>query len=234
MENNEENISAEEESACAAADGVKEKRNIGANFAKYFTATRIAYMALFVALSYAVGLLDFSLLPGSPVDFLKLDFSNVFVLLGGFSLGPVAGVIIAVLKELLHAITVGHTAFVGELANVLFVLPHVLIPAVIYIKHKNIKTVLWTLAVGCVSACFVSMPVNYFLNFPAFTVAFGGTWESGKQLFIDLWYWALLFNFIKTVSISAIVVLIYKPLSHLIKMTSEKFDNPKKKKKTQI
>ena len=62
-------------------------------------------------------------MPASPVDFLKLDFSNVFVLIGGFALGPAAGTVIAVLKELLHAITVGHTAFIGELANILMVFP---------------------------------------------------------------------------------------------------------------
>ncbi len=194
----------------------------------YFTATRIAYMAIFTALSYVLGLFDFSLLPGTPVDFLKLDFSNIFVLIGGFSLGPVAGSIIAVLKELLHAITVGHTAFVGELANIIMVLPYMLIPSIIYKKHKGIKTVIWTVAVGCLAQCALSMPVNYFLTFPAFSVAFKGTWEAGQQLFIKLWYWALLFNFIKSVIISAVVFIIYKPLSKLIKLTSEKFASRKK------
>lgn len=207
----------------------EQKKSAGEVLAGYFTPTRIAYMALFTALSYAVGLLDFSLLPGTPVAFLKLDFSNVFVMIGGFAMGPVAGVIIAVLKELLHALTVGNTAFVGEFANILFVLPYLLVPAIIYRKHKNIKTVLWTLAIGCIGACLVSMPVNYFLNFPAFTVAFGGTWEAGKQLFADVWYWALLFNLIKTVSVSAVVLLLYKPLSLLIKKTAEKFEGKKRK-----
>ncbi|MBD5632351.1 MAG: ECF transporter S component [Clostridia bacterium] len=195
--------------------------------ASYFTATRIAYMAIFTAISYAVGLLDFSLLPGSPVSFLKLDFSNVFVLIGGFALGPVAGTVIAVLKELLHAITVGQTAFVGELANILMVLPYMLIPSLIYKKHKGIKTVIWSIALGCAGQCLISIPVNYFLTFPAFMKAFGGTWASGQQLFLDLWYWALLFNFIKTVCISAVVLLLYKPLSGLIKLTSRKFDKRK-------
>ncbi len=194
---------------------------------KYFTATRIAYMAIFTAISYAVGLLDFSLLPGTPVDFLKLDFSNVFVLIGGFALGPTAGAIIAVLKELLHAITVGHTGFVGELANIIMVLPYMLIPALIYKKHKGIKTVIWTVAVGCLAQCIVCMPVNYFLTFPAFSSAFGGTWKGGQELFVKVWYWALLFNFIKTLCVSAVVFILYKPLSNLIKLTAAKFEKRK-------
>ncbi|MDE6850530.1 MAG: ECF transporter S component, partial [Clostridia bacterium] len=120
----------------------------GEAFRQYFTATRMSFIAIFTALSYVLTLFDFPLLPGTPVTFLKLDFSNVFVMLSGFALGPVAGCIVAVLKELIHALTVGHTAFVGELANVLFVLPYMLIPAIVYKKHKGIKVVIFTLILG--------------------------------------------------------------------------------------
>lgn len=204
------------------------KKNAGQAFKDYFTATRVAYLAVFTALSYALSLLDFSLLPATPVSFLKLDFSNVFVMIGGFALGPAAGVIIAVLKELIHALTVGQTAFVGEFANILFVLPYMLIPAIVYKKHKGIKTVILTLALGCAAQCLVSIPVNYFLNFPAFFTAFGGTWEAGQQLFLDTWYWAVLFNLIKTVLISVATLMLYKSISRLIKVTNEKFLKRKK------
>lgn len=208
----------------------KPKSKVGEAFKNYFTATRMAYIAIFTAISYAISLLDFSLLPGSPVFFLKLDFSNVFVLVGGFALGPIAGTIIAVLKEVLHAITVGQTAFVGELANILMVLPYMLIPAIIYKKFKGFKTVIWTVVVGCVAQCAISLPVNYLLTFPAFYKAFGGTWEAGQKLFTEVWYWALLFNFIKTICISVVVFIIYKPLSKLIKVTNAKFNSLKAKK----
>lgn len=237
MEENESTVSAEIAEANAEAsqtelrEVAKPKNKLSDAFRNYFTATRMAYIAIFTAISYAVGLLDFSLLPGTPVTFLKLDFSNVLVLVGGFSLGPVAGTIIAVLKEVLHAITVGQTAFVGELANILMVLPYMLIPSIIYKKFKGFKTVVWTVALGCLAQCAVSIPVNYLLTFPAFFKAFGGTWEGGQQVFLDVWYWALLFNFIKTLCISAVVFVIYKPLSKLIKMTNAKFNSMKKKNK---
>lgn len=208
------------------------KKSAKEAFKGYFTATRIAYMAIFTAISYAIGLLDFSLMPGTPVSFLKLDFSNVFVMVGGFALGPVAGVVIAVLKELLHAITVGQTAFIGELANVLMVVPYMLIPALVYKKHKGIKTVIWTLAVGCLAQCAVSLPVNYLLTFPAFMWGvLGRTWEAGHELFIELWYWTLLFNFVKSLIISVVVFILYKPLSNLIKFTNAKVNGLKGRKK---
>lgn len=206
------------------------KKSKGQAFREYFTATRMSFIAIFTALSYVLTLFDFPLLPGTPVTFLKLDFSNVFVMLSGFALGPVAGCIVAVLKELIHALTVGHTAFVGELANVLMVLPYMLIPAIVYKRHKGIKVVIVTLILGCIAQCLVSLPVNYFLNFPAFSAAFGGTWKGGQKLFIKTWYWALLFNFVKAVIISIVTLIVYKPLSMLIKKTNEKFASIKRKK----
>lgn len=240
----EEEKTAEEVAAAAAqgtpAEGLERTAEEGAAVNKkrgkaalkeYFTATRISFMAIFTALSYVLTLFDFPLLPGTPVTFLKLDFSNVFVMLAGFSLGPVSGCIVAVLKELIHALTVGQTAFVGELANVLFVLPYMLIPAIVYKRHKGIKVVIITLALGCVAQCLVSLPVNYLLNFPAFTAAFGGSWKGGRQLFEKTWYWALLFNFIKSVIISVATLIIYKPLSRLIKRVNRGFTERSKSKK---
>lgn len=197
----------------------------------YFTATRITYIAIFTAISYVLYLFDFSILPA--VSFLKIDFSNVFVMIAGFSLGPVAGVIVGVLKELLHGLTMGNTAFVGELANVLFMLPYMLIPAIVYKKHKGIKTVIVTLLLGCVAQCIVCIPVNYLLNFPAYLKAFAGySWKQGMDFFLSVWYWAVLFNLIKTLMISAVTIIIYKPLSNLIKMTNAKFEKLDSKRKT--
>lgn len=211
-----------------------EKKKVGEAFKDYFTASRIAYIAVFTAISYILYLLDFPLLPSSPVSFLKLDFSNVFVMIGGFALGPVAGVIIAFLKELIHALTVGNTYFVGELANLLFVVPYMLIPAIVYKYKKGIKSVILTLALGCIAQCVVSIPVNYWLNFPVFFWAWGGAWEAGQQLFLEVWYWAVLFNLIKTVLVSVCVFLLYKPLSRLIKITNAKFSSLKSKKNISV
>ncbi|MCD8205750.1 MAG: tRNA (adenosine(37)-N6)-threonylcarbamoyltransferase complex ATPase subunit type 1 TsaE [Clostridia bacterium] len=189
----------------------------------YFSATRISYIAIFTALAFVFYLLDFSILPAVP--FLEIDFSNTFVMIAGFSLGPVAGVIVGVLKEIIHALTMGTTMFVGELANILFILPYVLIPSIIYKKRKGIKTVIVSLVLGSVAQVIVSIPVNWLLNFPAYMKAFMDySWKEGMDFFLEVWYWALLFNVIKSVLISAAVLLIYKPLSRLIKTTNARFE----------
>ena len=219
-----------------AADGVEEELNTAVQkrtakqvFAEYFTATRIAYIAIFTALSYALRFLEFSLLPGTPIAFLKLDFSNIFPLLGGFALGPVAGIVIGVLKELLW-IFFSSTFGVGEIANIIVMLPFVLIPTIAYKYRKGIKSVLLFTSIGCIAQVIWSFPVNWLLNFPVFV---GFNWKFGMSFFMGnyVWGWVMLFNLIKAVAIAVIVLLIYKSVSQLIKLTNEKFTKKSKKKK---
>ncbi len=225
---------AEQEQAATAVQTetelqkVTRAQRLGATMKNYFTATRISYMAIFTALSYVLYLpyLEFSLIPAVP--FLKVDFSNTFVLISGLSLGPVAGVIVGVLKELIHALTFSSTTGVGELANILIMLPYVLVPSLLYKKYKGIKAVLAMLGMCCILQALWSIPVNYLLTFPFFLLAFHypgiETWLDGMNYYLTVWYWAVLFNLIKTVLVTAAVLLLYKPLSKLINLTRQKFE----------
>lgn len=92
--------------ALKTSDQNGKKRSAGAAFKKMFSAKRIALMAIFTALSFVVSMLEFPIFPQA--EFLKLDFGNVFIMLIGFLLGPVEGMIVLVIKELLY-IPVGGT-----------------------------------------------------------------------------------------------------------------------------
>ena len=203
------------------ADGQKAKR---INVRQFFTATRIAYLAVFTALSFILRLppFEFSVFPA--VDFLKMDFSNTFVMIAGFALGPVSGLIVGVLKEIMYGLFFSQTVGIGELANILFILAYALVPSVVYVKHKGIKTVMVTLAIGCLSQVAFSVPINYFLNFPFFFYVYGQTWQGGMEFYLAVWYWAVLFNLIKAVLITVATLLLYKPLSGLIKATAARFE----------
>lgn len=191
----------------------------------YFTATRIAYMALFTALSYVLYLpfLEFTVFPA--VNFMKVDFSNTFVTIAGLSLGPVAGVIVGILKEIMHALTFSQTVGVGELANILIMLPYVLIPSLLYKKFKGIKAVIIMMLGACAAQTLWSAPVNYLLTFPFYISLYTNSpWTAGMQFYTQVWYWALLFNLIKSLLITAAVMLLYKSLSRLIKLTNAGFE----------
>ncbi len=209
-----------------------QRKNVKEAFASYFTATRLAYMALFTAFAYVLYMpwLEFSLFPAVP--FMKVDFSNTFVMITGFALGPVAGVIVGVLKEILHALTFSQTVGVGELANILIMLPYVLIPSIIYKYRKGIKWVILALLMGCLAQVAWSVPVNYTLTFPFYLNLYThSSWASGMNFYLTVWYWAVLFNFIKSALITAAVMLLYKSISRLIKLTNDKFARRKKAKK---
>lgn len=185
-----------------------------------FTSKNIARMAVFTTLAYILyfPVFEFSLIPAVP--FLKIDFSNAFVMMAGFALGPVAGIIVGVLKELLHALTFSQTVGVGEIANIVIMVPYILIPSIVYLKHRNIKTVFITLAVGSAAQTVWSVPVNYVLTFPFFLMAYAGapSWKMGMDFYLTVWYWAVLFNFVKTIFISAAVLLLYKQFQRLFNL----------------
>lgn len=220
---------AEQQAQVTEEKPVDKKKRAGEVLKNYFTATRVSYMAVFTALAFILRLpvFEFPLFPA--VTFLKVDFSGVFALIAGFSLGPVAGVTVSVLKELIYALSFTQTVGVGEIANILIMLPYILIPSIIYKKRKGIKSVIISLAIGCIAQVIFSVPVNYLLTFPFFLNLFKGTtWAEGMQFYLTVWYWAVLFNFVKCLLLTAGVLLLYKSISRLIKITNEKFTKRKR------
>ena len=172
---------------------------------------RIAGIAVFAALAFVVSLLEFPIFPAA--SFLKLDFSSVFTLLAGFIYGPVSGVAVCAVKELL-CVAKSSTGGVGELANFIVTVIFIIIPTVVYHFRKGFGTVAITLAVGCVIEVFAALIANRFINFPLYM---GGNMEVVINMFAKLWPYIIFFNLIKTVAVSIITILLYKKVSSLIK-----------------
>ena len=169
----------------------------------------IAGTGIFSALAYLLSFLEFSIFPTA--SFLKLDFSAVFVLLGAFAFGPLYGVIICAIKELLCFLTKSTTGGVGEIANFLVICSFILLPSIIYRYRKGLKVVLITLIIACVLQIIASLLANRFITFPLFMKA------GAKSAFHTLWPYVLAFNAIKSVSISVITVILYKRVSFILK-----------------
>ncbi len=183
-----------------------------------FTTKNIAGMAIFSTLSFVTYLLEIPIMASTPATFLELDFSNVFVLLAGFVYGPIPAVIVTLVKELIH-ILVGSTGGVGELANIILTIVFVIVPTIVYQYKKGIKTVILTLIIACILQSGASLLTNKFINFPFFmgSAPFVPT-EISNKMFGTMWQYILLFNGIKTVSISIITILLYKRVKYLFKM----------------
>lgn len=212
----EEEVKNQENTEAGTPEQAK-KVGAGAFFKKRFTAKRLAAMAIFVALSYAVSFLEIPL-PLFGASFLKLDFGNVFILLISFLLGPMEGVLVCLMKEGLRCLS-STSLCAGELANFLITSAYLLVPSICYQFRRNFKTVLISLSVSCLIATGAAMLANRFLIFPAYALLFGGSifGMTVTEAFSAFWLAILLFNLIKTVGVGFVTILLYKRLSNFFK-----------------
>ena len=86
---------------------------------KFLSTSKLVKISILSAIGYILMFISVPL-PMLFPEFLKIDISDLTALLGGISLGPMAGVTIAFLKNLLQFITgMSNTGGVGEFANFL-------------------------------------------------------------------------------------------------------------------
>ena len=160
------------------------------------------------------------------VAFYKLDLSNLPVLLGAFSMGPVPGLIILLLKSLIGMLH-SSSMYVGELADFIMGAAFVLPAALIYRRHKTRNTALIGMAVGTVVMIVVAVLVNWKIMIPFYMTAYGMPMEAVVGMatkavpFVDTeWKLHLCvtapFNLLKGVVLSALTFVLYKHLSPLL------------------
>ena len=193
-----------------------------------FTTRSIATMGVLAALASALFFLEIPIVPGM----YNLDFSNLPVMLGAFSMGPVPGLIILLVKNLVHLVIkgLGTTGGVGNLADFIMGAVFMLPAALLYRRSKNLKSVETGMIIGIVLVTVVSVFVNKWIMFPFFTVVKGYPMAAIIGLvtkvfpFADTEWKVLIlvtapFNLVKAILIMAITRLIYKPLSPVLKGT---------------
>ncbi len=165
------------------------------------------------------------LIPGIPIfpPIYKLDFSTLPALLGGFSLGPVAGVIIVFIKDLVGCIN-SDSNMVGELADFLVSSSLVLCASIWYRKSRTLKGALIGMGVGVLLMTVVGALANFYILIPFYRDAMGVPVETliGMMAALipaidSLWKLILLatipFNLIKGVALCGVTGLLYKRLS---------------------
>ena len=126
----------------------------------------IAVVGMLSAIAYVLMFLEFPL-PMLIPDFVKMDFSDLPALIAAFSLGPVAGVLVALVKNLLHLFNT-HSGGVGELANFMLCASFVWTAGMIYKYKKNRKTAIIAAFVSAVVMALISVPTNYFITYLSF------------------------------------------------------------------
>ena len=171
----------------------------------------------------AVVLMMFEIPLGFAPSFYKLDFSEVPVLLGAFSMGPVAGVLIELIKILLNLLINGtYTAGVGEFAN-FGIGCALVVPAGIIYKRKASRTnAVIGLVIGTIVMAIVGGAFNAYVLIPLCSKAMmpmDVIISMGNQinpnitgLTTFIMFAVVPFNLVKGVIVSIMTVLLYKYL----------------------
>ena len=188
---------------------------------------KLTVTAKLSAVAFALMFIEFPI-PALIPSFVKLDISDLPELLAAFSLGPVYGVTVTFLKNLLHILIKGtSSAYVGELFNFLMGSVFAFSAGMIYQWKKSRKTALIGSVAGAVLMAVLSVPLNYFLVYPAYVVCYGlpldailGMYQailpSADSLIKCLVIFNMPFTFCKGMLDVALCFLIYKPLSPLL------------------
>ena len=193
---------------------------------RLFSARNVAVIGVLGALATVLMTLEFPL-PFLP-PFYKLDFSEVPVLLGGFAIGPLAGVLIEAIKVVLHMLFAGtQTAGVGDLANFLIGCAFIVPAAVLYRLKKNRAHAVAGMAAGTAVMTVVGGLLNAAVLLPVYAVAFHLPLDQiiamGTELnanIVDLstfvFFATTPLNLIKGVLVSVLVFILYKHVSPLL------------------
>lgn len=194
---------------------------------KVLTTKNLTMIAMFSAISAVLMVFEIQL-PFSP-SFVKFDFSDLPVILGGFLIGPFAGGIIVFMKILLHFLLNGTTSFfVGDLSNLLLTLSFVLPASFIYQQKKTKKTAIQGLLVSIICTSLLAIIFNLFLIFPLYLKVLNLKMVDlinmihvvnplVKDVFTMIVFSLLPFNLFKYSIVSMITMLSYKKLSILFK-----------------
>lgn len=184
---------------------------------RYITAT-----GLLSALAFVLQFFEFSV-PLMP-PFIKMDLSDIPELIGAFAYGPIYGVIIAFIKNLIH-MPFSQDGGVGGLCNFLLGACFALPAGIIYRYKKTRTDALIGALTGAVLMAIASFPINYFIIYPfyelfmkkeAIVAAYRVILPGVKNLAQCLLIFNVPFTFFKGLICVAITFLVYKRLSPLL------------------
>lgn len=160
------------------------------------------------ALGWVLMALEFPLFIYFP-SYLKMDFSDIPAILGGIAFGPLAGVAVEFIKNLLHFFTMSKEGGIGEIAN-FFAGAGLLVPIAI-IARRNIKKLVLGNVIGVLSMTVIANLVNYFITLPLYmnNPPKEVIWTTILTILVP-------FNLVKGVIVAVVVIILHATLKKVI------------------
>ena len=187
---------------------------------------RALRITILSALSFILMLIEFPI-PLFPL-FLKMDFSDLPALIAALSMGPLSGAAVELIKNILHGILAGHTAFIGETANFLVGLSFILTASLVHRRLRSEKKAVYAGLAGTLAMSASAAVLNFVLFLPLYETVLGIPVEavirmasSVNRLVTDKWsliLWSMVpFNLLKGMILTVILSLLYRKLEGMIK-----------------
>lgn len=193
---------------------------------KKYTIRKFALSAILGAMGFVLMLLEFPM-PFIIPSFIKFDFSEIPAVIASFAYGPLYGILVCLLKNLLH-LFVTSSMGVGELSNFILGAVFVGVAGLVYKRiHTRSGALIGTL-LGAFLMAVISIFTNYFVVYPAYVVIYGMPMEAilgmykallpaANNLFKALVIFNLPFNLFKGIVDAAICFAVYKRISPILK-----------------
>lgn len=183
---------------------------------------KMTVTAMLSAIAAALMFLELSI-PIMP-NFIKLDISELPALLATFSLGPVYGVAVCLIKNII-SLSHSTSSGIGELCNFLLGAVFVFTTGLFYNRMKSRKGALIGSLIGAFAMAVLSFPINYYITYPFYTNfmpieaiidAYQVILPSVDTLTECLLVFNAPFTFVKGLIDVGITFLIYKRLSPIL------------------
>lgn len=165
-------------------------------------------------------------LPMLMPTFIKFDFSDLPALIGSFALGPVCGIVIELIKNVLHALLATGSFGVGELSNFVLGAVFVGVAGCIYRRSRSKKGALIASLTGAIVMAAISFPSNLFIVYPVYyqfmpeetiLAAYQTILPGMKSVAQSLLVFNVPFTFVKGILDVAITFAVYKKISPILK-----------------
>ena len=147
------------------------------------------------------------------VLFLKYEPKDVIITIGGFLLGPFVSMVISLVVSMIEMFTVSETGPIGCLMNFISTCSFACTAAVIYKRKRTLNGAVIGLLAGSVTMICVMLLWNWLIT----PLYMGGTRESVAAMLVPVF---LPFNALKAGLNSALVLVLYKPLTTALRKTA--------------
>ncbi|WP_294578309.1 ECF transporter S component [uncultured Thomasclavelia sp.] len=183
----------------------------------------IALIAIFGALAAVLMMFRFPL-PFMP-PFLSFDLAGVPELIVAFTFGPVAGILVVVLRILLQLVISGtNSMFTGELQGLMLSLALVLPASIIYCHNKTKRGAIYGMLAGSITNVVVAVFTNMVIIIPFYVALYGMDMDAIISMtqavnpYVDSTFKLVLlgiipFNIIKNLATCLVTFVIYKKIS---------------------